>query len=129
MTMRASSKLFLACLAFFALAALYRVPPDRAGTHATRRVRHAALATPHRTGRQVPARAELAEASVDDYDDDTADDDAGTSLDAGLSAAQAWRDVLADNRVVPESPFIPSLLARSHVHATRAPPCRPPTGA
>jgi hypothetical protein len=77
-TMRASSKLFLACLAVFALAGLCRVPPGRAATHATHGMRHAARGTVHRlAGRHLPAGTAVMEASVDDDDDGAADDDAG----------------------------------------------------
>ena len=121
--MRSSSKLFLAGLAVFALAVLCRVPLGRAATYATHRVRHAASGTAHRlAGRHLPAGTEVMEASVDDDDDETADDDAGTSFDAGVPAAQASRIVLADTRLVPEPPRFSTLLARGHVHTTRAPP-------
>jgi hypothetical protein len=57
-----------------------------------------------------------------DDDDDTADDDVGTSLDVGMPAAEIFRVVLAETLLCPEATLFPPLLARSHVHATRAPP-------
>jgi hypothetical protein len=125
--MRSSPRLFPVCLAVFALAAWCRVPPRRAGMHATHHLRHAAPGTVHRlTGRHFPAGTEVDEVSVDN-DDDTADDDAGSSLDVGVPADQAWRVVLADTFLLPQPPRFSSLLARGHVHATRAPPRCPLT--
>lgn len=127
--MRSSPRLFVACFAFFALVVLFSAPAGRASPYAIHRVRHAAPGTVQRlTGRHSPAGAEVSDTSVDDDDDDTADDDAGTSLHVGVPV-ETFRVVLAEALLSPEPPPFRSLLARSHVHATRAPPGCPLTTA
>ena len=110
------------CLALFALAALFSVSVRTADAHASHRVRHATRQAPlHSLNRRSAPIGHVNEISADD-DDETADDDAATSLDVGAPPLGGWQVALVETRLFVTSARSPSAPARDHVHATRAPP-------